>query len=454
MSIYDEIEGNLYSIIYSEGQKSKMKMKTGLISMAIVSVSVLSACGNQPAPGGAQGSPVSEKPHDPVVLKLYPGQMITPEDMAMMINEPLQKKYPYITVEVIDRSKNPLDNYIAMGEQLDLITQWNGSMSQNMDLALFEEITPLAQKQGLDIGRFDPQAIETVKNISNDGKLYGLPYNVQFNALYYNKDIFDKFGVAYPKDGMTWEDTIELSKKLSRTQDGTAFRGLDPENVARMSFPLSLNIVDAKTSKALVNSEPYKRLFEMTNSVYSVPGNKPSKWKYSTYDAFMKERTVGMFGTVNLFPYLAQVPDFTGWDLAQYPSYKEKPNVYGMFDLHIMAVSKTSKYKEEAAKVLEVLFSDDVQMIATKKTGRVSALKDPKFQQAYGADMPLLKGKNIQSIFKSKPAPAPRLSTYYSKASGIMTTKFQDYADGKKDVNTALREAEEEINKYIEGQKK
>jgi ABC-type glycerol-3-phosphate transport system substrate-binding protein len=426
-----------------------MKMKMGLISMVIVSLSVLSACGSQQTSG--DNTSKTETPHEPVVLKLYPGQLITPEDMSIMINEPLQKKYPYISVEVIDRSKNPLQDYVAMGGQMDLITQWNGSLSSNMDLGIFEDISPLAQKQGLDLGRFDSQAVETVRTISNDGKLYGLPYNEQFNALYYNKDIFDKFGVTSPKDGMTWEEAIDLSKKLTRQVDGVQYRGLDPESVARMSFPLSLNIVDAKTNKVSVNSEPYKKLFEMANNVYSVPGNKPAKWNTSSYDAFMKDKTVAMVANVNLFPYLAQVSDLN-WDLVQYPSYKEKPNVYGMFDLHIMSVSKTSKYKDEAMKVLEVLFSDEVQMIATKKTGRVSPLKDPKFQQAYGSEMPLLKGKNIQSIFKSKPAPAPRLSTYYSKASSIMVSKFQEYADGKKDINTALRETEEETVKYIQEQ--
>jgi multiple sugar transport system substrate-binding protein len=433
-----------------------MKMKAAaMISTVLISATVLSACGSQQTSGGdnSGGTAKVEAPKDPVVLKLYPGQLITPEDMSLMINGPLQKKYPYISVEVIDRSKNPLAEYVAMGGEMDLITQWNGSMSQNMDLGIFEDITPMLQKNSLDLSRFDSQAIETIKTISADGKLNGLPYNVQFNALYYNKDVFDKFGIAYPKDGMTWENAIDLSKKLTRQVDGVSYRGLDPEGVARMSFPLSLNIIEAKTNKVLVNSDPYKKLFEMAGSVYATPGNKPAKWNTSSYDAFMKERTVGMVATVNLFPYLAQVPDLN-WDLVQYPSYKEKPNVYGMYDLHIMSVTKTSKHKDEAMKVLEVLFSDEVQMIAAQKTGRVSPLKDPKYQQAYGSEMPVLKGKNIQSIFKSKPAPAPRLSAYYSKASSIMSGKFQEYADGKKDVNTALREAEEEIAKYAQEQSK
>ncbi|GAA3403241.1 sugar ABC transporter substrate-binding protein [Paenibacillus hodogayensis] len=386
-------------------------------------------------------------------LMLHPGQLITPEDLELMINEPLHRKYPYITVEVIDRTKNDLQNHVASGSQLDLITTWNGSLSAAMDLSVIEDLTPLAKANGFDLSRFDQQALETIKKISDDGKLYGLPYNRQFNALYYNKDIFDKFGVEYPKDGMTWEDVIQLSKKLTRMENGVAYRGLDPESIQRMSFPLSLNIVDATTHKTTIGSnyDTYKKLFELGKDVYALPENKPPKWGASTYDSFIKDRTVAMTATVNMFPYIAQVPEYN-WDVVQYPSYKDKPNVSGMYDLHIMSISKTSRHKEEAMKVLEVLFSDEVQMIATKKTGRVSLLNDPKFQQAYGADMPILKGKHLEGIFKSKPAPAPRLSIYYSKAVSILESHFRQYVDGVKDTNTALREAEDEINKYVQSQ--
>lgn len=35
-------------------------------------------------------------------------------------------------------------------------------------------------------------------------------------SLYYNKDLFDKFGVSYPKDGMTWDEVLELNRQLDK----------------------------------------------------------------------------------------------------------------------------------------------------------------------------------------------------------------------------------------------
>jgi ABC-type glycerol-3-phosphate transport system substrate-binding protein len=288
-----------------------MNTKTHQFLTIVLTASILTACGNGQEGNADGGAPANkaetDKQHEPVVLKLYPGQMIIPEDMTLMINEPLQKKYPYITVEVIDRTNNSLENQIISGGQMDLITTWNGSMASSLELDTFEDLLPLTKKNGIDLSKFDDEALSTIRAISDDGHLYGLPYNRQFNAIFYNKDIFDKFGVQYPKDGMFWEDAIELSKRLTRQETGTTYRGLDPEGVVRMMFPLSVNVVNAKTNKADVNSEIYKKLFEMAYQVYAVPGNKPAKWGQSAYTAFTKDRNVAMSAMVNLFPTICLV---------------------------------------------------------------------------------------------------------------------------------------------------
>jgi ABC-type glycerol-3-phosphate transport system substrate-binding protein len=410
----------------------------------------VSGCGAGGDTGEATAVKPSEpaKPLAPVTLTMYFNTAMTDDDFKLLIADPVKKKYPHITIEPIKSGNNPLERYIASGAPLDLFTIFNGHIPSFQELDIFEDITPLAKKMNFDLGRLDSKTLETMKAISDKVELFGIPYNVQLNALFYNKDIFNKFGVEYPKDGMTWEDATELAKKLTRQQDGVQYRGLDPANVSRMMYPLSTAVVDAKTNKSLVNSELYRKLFETTYNIYAIPGNKPAKWGDAPIEGFANTRSVAMLAQVNIFDKLAETKDLN-WDVAQYPSYKDKPNVYGMHDLHVATISKSSKNKEDAMRVIEVLLSDEVQMISTAQTGRVSSLKDPKFIAAYGKDMAPLQGKRISSIFKSKPALAPPFSIHYTKANSIMGKYFQEYADGKKDVNTALREADEEIIQYI-----
>lgn len=53
-----------------------------------------------------------------------------------------------------------------------------------------------------------------VNNYVRDGVNYAVPKDFDTNALWYNKDIFDKAGVEYPTDDMTFEDLVALAQKL------------------------------------------------------------------------------------------------------------------------------------------------------------------------------------------------------------------------------------------------
>ena len=48
-----------------------------------------------------------------------------------------------------------------------------------------------------------------------DGKSSFLTKDYSPLAIYYNKDLFDKAGVPYPKDGWTWEDFQDTAVKLT-----------------------------------------------------------------------------------------------------------------------------------------------------------------------------------------------------------------------------------------------
>ena len=69
---------------------------------------------------------------------------------------------------------------------------------------------------------------------------------------------------------------------------------------------------------------------------------------------------MAMVGTINLFPLLKQASSQGfRWNLAEFPSYKEKPHVAPPVDLHEMMVSRTSEHKEEAVRVIERKASKD-----------------------------------------------------------------------------------------------
>lgn len=49
-----------------------------------------------------------------------------------------------------------------------------------------------------------------------DGRTYGFPCNVNANAIWFNKDLFDAEGVPYPKPGCTWDELIATAKRMTK----------------------------------------------------------------------------------------------------------------------------------------------------------------------------------------------------------------------------------------------
>jgi ABC-type glycerol-3-phosphate transport system substrate-binding protein len=411
------------------------------------------AKGDQPAAGTQQAPTPAVIDNKPVTVTINTMHAMSDEDFDKLFVQPVKKKYPHITLKLIKLGNIP--EMVTTGSIPDLFISWNGGTGTLSILDIPDDATPYLQKQKIDLSRFDPVVMDALRVMSSKNELYGLPFKTNYTVLYYNKDVFDKFGVAYPKDGLFWEDAIEIAKKLSRVQDGVTYRGLDPERIYRLSFPYSLNYVDPKTDKASINNDQWKKVFEMAKAIYSIPNNNPTKSKGfgNAADAFLKDKTVGMLGTTNLNSRLQEVYKDLNWDMVQYPSYKDKPNVFGMVDAQYLILSKTSKNKDAAIQVMEAVTSDEAQMVNVRQLGNLAPLKDKKFADSYGKDMAMLQGKNLPAIFKSKFAPAAQVSIYTDKAITVVNNRFEDYLKGTKDLNTVMRESEEQINKMVETEK-
>lgn len=389
-----------------------------------------------------------EKPLEPVTLKVQQlGAYFTTQDFNELIAEPVKRKYPHLTVELNASTESP-QTLLARAEVFDFLVTFHGNIPPYKELGILMDMDPLAKKHNFDLGRFDPGALEAIRVISDKGELYALPYAANLNALYYNKDIFDKFGIDYPSDGLSWTETIEIAKRVTKTDDGIQYRGLDTDAIERLLFPLSLLLIDARSHQVQVNSEPYKRVFETAKQMYSIDGNEYDT-SVGSVDRFLKNKNLAMIATVNLFLRFREITDLE-WDVAQFPSYEERPNTYGLYDLHVAIPMAMSKHPDDLMRVLEVLFSDEIQTVMVRKSLKVSTLQDPKYAQQFGLDLPGMENKNIAGIFKSKPAPAPEFSLYWSGSRKFLTDEYVMYLRGEKDVNTALRDAEEKLKLHLE----
>src|SRR3954454_10310393 len=82
------------------------------------------------------------------------------------------------------------------------------------------DLTPYLKDQNLTApdlvdGDFSPGGLQFAKN--DKGELHSLPWSVDYFILYWNKEIFQKKGVALPE---TLEDMASLAEKLTDAKEG------------------------------------------------------------------------------------------------------------------------------------------------------------------------------------------------------------------------------------------
>jgi multiple sugar transport system substrate-binding protein len=410
--------------------------------------------GNDAQAGKSAGAALDPIGSAPLTLQVYMDMPILDEDYQKLIAAPVKKKFPTVTLEKRDKIKDnsgDINDQVASGYAPDLLLTGFYNIANMTTLGIPYEVDELVKQQNVDLSQFEKVAVDALRGF-RDGKLVGLPLYMNTTMLFYNKDIFDKFGVAYPQDGMSWNAAVELARKLTRSEAGVNYQGLAPGSWDTLGSQLSVPKVDPKTNKAVVNSAGYKTVFQLLKTVYSIPG-MDSKLKAN--DIFIKDRTLAMNSywltdMLNLFESAQRSGNPLNWDMVTTPHFQEKPGIGSKVDSHILMVSAQSKYKAQVFEIMKYLTSDVGMQTEFGKAGRIPILKNPQIEQHYGENYASLQGKHIQAVFKTKMAPLPPFSVLENEVKKPMGDAYKNFLSGKTDINTALRTAEEEANKNIE----
>jgi multiple sugar transport system substrate-binding protein len=286
-----------------------------------------------------------------------------------------------------------------------------------------------------------------MKMFGNNGEMYGIPNGAASVALFYNKDIFDKFGVSYPKDGMTWDEVYELARKLTRQDGGIQYSGFQ-EGYGHL-FPvnqLSQGYIDPKTNKAVLNNDNWKKIIDNFARFHRIDGNS---FLPNFVDLFWMEGRVAMiaaqsggsWGIANTTPI--------NWDLVELPRFKDAPKAGPGLQLPFYAIANTSKNRDQAFLAAAYIGSEEFQKEFAKH-GYAPPIKIDNLLEVLGKNDPKLAGKNVKAAVPLESAASPYpFNSYFSEVPGFLNAAYTSVVNGQKDLNTALRDAEEGANKKI-----
>lgn len=410
------------------------------------------APGTESPPKAAEEAPVVVST-DPVHLKIHI-RHLNEEEFAQFIADPVKKKYPYISVERVDSAQNSLMNLIAAQDIPDITADYPFTLPNLVDMELNLNIEELAKKHKFDLGRLQPEYLDSLRIVSDLDHLIGLPmFNNSF-ALFYNQDLFERMAEPLPKDGMTWEDARQIGARLTRNEGGVQYYGLYPGEIFRGAYQLSLPFIDFDKKQGALQTDAWKDLFQTWLDLFNTPGaaeKLPSDPPSVATEKFLTG-TLGMIGGHNgTLQSMRQVNDLN-WDLVTYPTNPKAPDTGQRVDTLVFSITAQSKYPDQAFQVVSVILSDEVQTNLSRNA-RVSVLKDTAVHGQFGKEIAEFEGKNVVAMtklklaviqpFKYKFVGADHPSVYVSQA-------FESVLKGEQDINTALRTADEKLTQTIQ----
>lgn len=245
---------------------------------------------------------------------------------------------------------------------------------------------------------FYPQSLNA---LSWQGKLYAIPRDVSNLVIYYNKDMFLKKHIPFPKQNWTFDDFLQTSKKLT---DKNTF-GISFEEDPLFYLPYLMSngggFLPEEINKA--ESQEAINFYADLRNKYHTAQKKNESASATMAQLFLQER-IGMYLSGRwMVPKLREEASFD-WDIAQFPKGTKGSIV--QLDASGWAISKSSKHKAEALKLINYL-SDEKSIEKFTQSGLiVPARKDVANSQSFlNGQKPKNAKVFIEIIETSKPTP-------------------------------------------------
>ncbi|WP_408905616.1 ABC transporter substrate-binding protein [Microbacterium mcarthurae (nom. nud.)] len=354
------------------------------LAATALSVGALTACSG----GGAGGSNGGSA--DDIEKALEEGGEITywswtPSAEAQV--EAFQKKYPNVKVNYVNAGTNTeeytkLQNAIKAGSGAPDVVQIEYYAFPQF--ALSDSLLDLAPYGFGDLASdYSPG---TWGSVEFDGKIYGLPQDSGPMALFYNKEVFDQFGIAVPT---TWDEYVAAAEKL-HAADPTKYITADtgdsgfttsmiwqaggtPFQTSGTDVTIDLQDEGSKTF-----ADNWNRLVE--GGLLSDTPSWSDEWFKGLGDGSIASLVIGawMPGVLE-----SSVPDGAGkWAVAPIPTYDGTP-VTAENGGGGQAVTKQSKNPALAAGFLKWLNNDEESLKIFAESGgfpsTTAQLSDPAF---------------------------------------------------------------------------
>lgn len=294
-----------------------------------------------------------------------------------------EEKNPDIKVEFIQIPEAEYSQKLrsmAMTETApDVLCLWEADLADFVRAGWVVSLdTYVKQSEELSLDDFIPAVTQLMEL---QGSLYGLPWCFATEIAYYNKDLFDKAGVAYPSMDWTFEDFENMAKKLTIESDGKIVQwGCDAIGFQGLWYSLAGTfgdkIVDEQGRFAIGSGtrEFLNRWVSLTNAKVVASPQVTTSGVVSA-DLFMAGKAAMAVNGSWMASVYKDIKDFA-WDIMPLPKAKR---LYSTLHTGFFAINARSEAKDAVWKFIEFCMSDEGQKIIntaySNPSARLSVLK-------------------------------------------------------------------------------
>ncbi len=284
-------------------------------------------------------------------------------------------KNPNVEIEMVDLGSQ--DYMTALATQL-------AGNDTDLDVVLVKDIpgySNLVSKNvlepvdttGMDLAAYNGV---TEQILVND-KLYALPFRSDIWVLFYNKDIFDTAGIAYPTNDMTLEQYDRLARTVTKTDLGNEVYG-SHYHIWRSTVQL-FGVLDGKNTIVDGNYDFLKPYYEMVLAEQKdgiCQDYATLKTSNLHYSAAFAQGNVAMMNIGTWFIstltekiMTGEFSDIKNWGLVKYPHPEGVEAGTTLGTITSIAVAAASKNKEIAADFVKFVSGQEgAEVIANTGT--------------------------------------------------------------------------------------
>ena len=184
-----------------------MIIKKTVLAALLITSFFLGCSRKEQSPAAKDGGPVTLKVAVwDVTLNAYYGELV----------KAFEDSRPDITIEIIDIPSADYTQKLSVmlngGSNVDAFWIKDGDTTRGFsNRGQLEDLSAYTARDAVNLAAFNGLA----ERFNMGGKLVALPATTSYYVLFYNKDIFDKAGVPYPSNDITWTQWEQLAGRLS-----------------------------------------------------------------------------------------------------------------------------------------------------------------------------------------------------------------------------------------------